>query len=256
MKKTLLLVVVAALAMNVNAQFYAGLGLGYGLGADKQVVGSEYGATTEKNIYGSYGQGFNAALKLGYMFSDNLGVELGTSYLIGSTLTRVKTPTLNMEAKSSNLRLAPQLVAKLDNGLYSRFGFIVPVIGKTVIDLKDTDFSGLGVTQEATVEAKGAFSLGFIGAVGYGYALSESMDLFCELEYIGLEIKAKESKITKMEVGGQDQLPGMTTNMIETEFVDDIDYAEAVDPNAPAKSIRTTSPFSSFGLNVGIVMKF
>jgi hypothetical protein len=190
------------------------------------------------------------------MINDNLGVELGASYLMGFSQVKFKSETVNEEAKSSGLRMAPQLVYKLDNGLYSRFGMIVPVMGTTVITEKDTDFKGTGLTKESTVETKGSFSYGFIGAIGYSYELAENLNLFAELEYIGLSIKSGSAEVTQYDVAGVSQLDGMVTAQKEVEFVDEIDYSATFNPDVPTQQLKQKAPFSSFGINVGIVMSF
>jgi len=264
MKKNLLLIIALFVATTMSAQFYAGLGLGYGMGASKRANGVEYSGTNnsvQTNIYGSYGQGFNTTLKLGFMFNDNMGLELGVSYLFGAAQTKVKTATSLLEAKSNGLRLMPQLVYRLDNGFYGRFGIIIPVLGKTVATGHDDKWSPLpGVVPAAErdyeIETHGSFSIGFAGAIGYNYALSDNMNLFGEIEYIGLSIKSGTATITKYDFGGKDQLENMKTFQKETEYVDEIDASTTQDPEKPSQALKQKAPFSSFGLNIGITMTF
>jgi outer membrane protein W len=256
MRKNLVFVFAIFFATSMSAQFYAGLGFGYGMGASERANGTEVSGTKTMNIYGSYGNGLNGTLKLGYMLNDNLGVELGASYLMGMAQVKFKSETVTEEGKSSGMRIAPQLVYQLDNGMYSRFGLIVPLFGKTVVTEKDKDYLGSGVLYESEVESVGSFSYGFVGAIGYSMELTENMKLFAELEYIGLSIKSGSAKLTKLEVDGQDQLEATPIPMKEFEFVDEIDSADTPDPDAPTKMLKQKAPFSSFGINVGIVMSF
>jgi len=262
MKKNLLLIIALFVATSMSAQFYAGLGLGYGLGASKRANGTETTGTITKNIYGSYGQGFNTHLKLGFMFNDNMGIELGVSYLFGASQTIYKDSFALKEAKSSGLRLAPQLVYKLDNGFYGRFGMIIPVLGKTVVTDNDDKslflVGGLPVVgkKESTIETKGSFSIGFIGAIGYGFALNDNMTIFGELEYIGLSIKSGSATVTEYTFEGNDVLSTMKTSQKEYEYVDEIDSSVKSDPDKPTQKLKQKAPFSSFGLNIGITMTF
>ncbi len=266
MKKNLLLIIALFIATTMSAQFYAGLGLGYGLGASKRVNGTKVDGTTTTNIYGSYGQGFNTTLKLGYMFNDNMGVELGVSYLFGAAQTKDDHQDYLETAKSNGLRLMPQLVYKLDNGFYGRFGVIIPVMGKTVISTKDDKMlvgPATYVVMEREIETHGSFSIGFAGAIGYNFELSDNMNLFGEIEYIGLSIKSGSAKITKLEVDGKDQLANMKTAQKEFTFLDEVDNSSdntllnpKFDMDKPTVSLRQKAPFSSFGLNVGITMTF
>ncbi|RLD64102.1 MAG: hypothetical protein DRI84_08995 [Bacteroidetes bacterium] len=273
MKRNLLLIIALFVATSMSAQFYAGLGVGYGMGASKRANGLEYSGTKTINIYGSYGQGFSPNLKLGFMFNDNMGFELGVSYLFGASQTKIKMEgdTVGQEAKSSGLRLAPQLVYKLDNGFYGRFGLIIPVLGTTVVTGHNNNFMGMGIKQEYTVENKGAFSIGFIGAIGYGFALNDNMTLFGEIEYIGLSIKSGSKTFTQFDLDGVDQLENDkplnpmfgTTAFKETEYFDEVDDSvdnttsnPKYDTDKPTAELRQKAPFSSFGLNIGIIMTF
>ena len=259
MKKNLLLIIALFVATTMSAQFYAGLGVGYALGASKRVNGTETSGTITTNIYGSYGQGFAPTLKLGFMFSDNMGIEMGVSYLMGASQTKLKTSSELEEAKSNGMRLAPQLVYQLDNGFYGRFGVIIPVMGKTVItSTDDSVMVGLNTyaKKEMEIETKGSFSIGFIGAIGYNYALSDNMNLFGEIEYIGLSIKSGSATVTKLDLGGTDLLEKMDTYRKEIEFVDEIDSSTKFDKDKPTQMLKQKAPFSSFGLNVGITMTF
>jgi len=259
MKKNLLLIIALFVATSMSAQFYAGLGLGYGLGASKRANGIEYSGTNnaiQTNIYGSYGQGFNTTLKLGFMFNDNMGLELGVSYLFGASQTVLKSGTELIEAKSDGLRLMPQLVYRLDNGFYGRFGVIIPVLGKTTVTGHDDNGFGPGVKTEFVRETHGSFSIGFAGAIGYNYTLSDNMNLFCELEYIGLSIKSSTATVTQYDVNGTSILDKLPTSSKEIEYVDEIDTSTIPDSTKASQQLKQKAPFSSFGLNVGITMTF
>ena len=269
MRKLLLLFLIAA-STTVSAQFYGGLSTGYALGAAERANGLEINSIgTQSNIYGSYGQGFNFNLKLGYMFSDVVGFELGTSYLIGASQTKLDGKEVGKgfaEAKSSGLRLAPQLVLKSGTGLYSRVGLIVPVAGKTTVtfDSMPEEIPGTGGmmgTKSGTQEFRGSFSVGVIGAIGYSYALSDKVDLFAEVEYIGLSIKSGTAELTEFSLKMADgkevaTLKDLPYSKIHTEFVDEVKMSDNQDPNKATKELRQEAPFSSIGLNIGVSFKF
>jgi len=266
MKRNLLLVIALFVATTMSAQFYAGLGLGYGMGASKRVNGTKTDGTVQTNIYGSYGQGFNTTLKLGFMFNDNMGLELGVSYLFGAEQTKGESENYLKTAKSNGLRLMPQLVYRLDNGFYGRFGVIIPVMGKTVITEKNDKLQvapGVFMTMENEMETHGTFSIGFAGAIGYNFALNDNMNLFGEIEYIGLSIKSGSAEYTKYEVGGKDQLPNIDTGKKEFTFLDEVDNSSdntfsnpKWDKDQATVMLKQKAPFSSFGLNIGITMAF
>ena len=266
MKKQLLLIVALFVAINMSAQFYAGLGLGYGLGASKRVIGKKVTATSNVNIYGSFGQGFNIIPKLGYMFNDNFGFELGIDYFMGAKLTLNESSTTIQEGQATGLILAPQFVMRTESGLYSRVGIFLPVAGKTVVTYSNSDWEGDGSNEVFNMEGerRGSFSLGLVGAIGYNYGLSDKMDLFVEVQYSYLSMKSGTYEHTKYEIGGVDILASMDVYGKQTVFVDEIttssnnEYVNPMyyDKTKPKEDIRNTAPFSALGLNIGITMSF
>jgi opacity protein-like surface antigen len=253
MKKNLFFIAALFVASSVSAQFYAGLSAGYALGADKQVLGVETTSTSDINLYGSFGNGMNINLKLGYNFTDNLGFELGANYLLGSAQSILKNTTTTAEAKSSGLRLSPQLTFRLENGLYSRMGLVVPVMGKTV---SDVNVAYTGVEVKKVYESKGAFSVGFIGAIGYSYKLSDNLSVFGELEYLSLTIKQGTKTLTEYTYNGTDMMSTQTISDKETEYVDEVKATDNSSDDEPTKELASRAPFSSIGINIGVMMSF
>jgi len=273
MKRNLLLLVAIFIAGSMSAQLYVGARVGYGFGAQKYDVGFTQTDDYKENIWGSMGQGLPMGLKVGYYFNDNLGVELGINYWIGaeqtaadvsSTIAPGMVYTNLTTAKSSQLRLMPQLVYKSDMGVYGRFGMVIPASGSTVVTSTEVMPGAAGsTTTEAEKQYKGSFAIGFAGAFGYAYELSDNMNLFGEMEYISLTIKGKTSEITKYSINGTDQLSAMTTIQKETNYVDKLDktsnngnYNATPDASKPLDDLRTSTVYSSLRFNVGITMAF
>jgi len=280
MKRNLLFVVAIFLATTMSAQLYVGARLGYGIGAQKYAVGKKVTDDGQENIWGSMGQGLPLGIKVGYFFTDNLGVELGINYWMGAEQTAADMelsaydigapiPATDFKnkttAKSSQLRLMPQLVYRSDMGVYGRFGMVIPVTGSTVVN-KSTEFkmpvSGDKMTSEEEITYKGSFAIGFAGAMGYQYEISDNMHLFGELEYVSLTIRGKSSEITSKKVNDKDQLEAMTTFQKETNFVDKLDKDSntaanpKVDATKPLDDLRTSTVYSSLRFNIGITMAF
>jgi hypothetical protein len=152
----------------------------------------------------------------------------------------------------------PQFVLKTESGVHTRFGLFMPVSGKVLMTDSDSDVAddGSNVQMDMEIESKPSMSFGFTAALGYGMELSDQMTFFAELQYNAISVKSGSSIITKYEVAGQDQLVNMTTSQIETTYVDSVDGAATQDPNSASESLRSTSPFSSLGVNVGITFNF
>ena len=264
MRKNLLIVVAMLFATGLSAQLYVGAKLGYGFGAQKTAFGSTVTATSEANIYASMGQGIPVGLKVGYFFNDNLGVELGMNYFLGSEQTIADVSmtgyTNNATAKSNQIRLLPALVYKTDMGIYGRFGMVVPVGGSTVV--KQTEVMG-ATTTEIEMLASGAMSFGFVGSLGYEYELSDNLKLFGELEYVGLSIKAKSSEVTAYSVNGTDQLAAMPDYAKLTNYVDELttssnnaNYNPNPDMTKAMDDLADYSGYSAFRINVGVSFYF
>jgi len=268
MKKNLLLGLMLLVATGLSAQMYVGLGFGYHGAANNEAMGTSSNANGDvSNVYGTMGNGFLVDLKFGYMFNDYWGFELGINSLFGAKNLikedlQIPTGFTSYEDKSyaqSNMfRLMPQLVFKTDMGIYSRIGFIVPVGGKTMIyqDVSYTMKNGTSGTTSVEAESHGSFTFGFTGALGYGFDLNDNMMLFGELQYIGLRIYGKTRTLTKYEINGKDQLGNMKTIQKETEYVDQVLKNDNTDMDKPFKSLKGAAPYSSFGLNIGLVYKF
>ena len=276
MKKNLLFVLAIFLATTMSAQLYVGAKLGYGLGANKYEAGTVMGDKTQSIEWGSMGQGLQIGGKVGYFFNDNIGFELGIDYFMSADgiIADVNVPTVvninviqDVKAKSNQLRLLPQLVMKTDMGAYTRFGVIIPVMGKTVVTSHKEEVvmapGPVKMTTDAEMEFSGKFSIGFAGALGYEYALSDNLKLFGEIQYTGLTIRGSSSSVTKYEVNGADKLAAMTTIQKETTFVDELTatsnnttYNASPDAAKAQDVLRSSTVYSSYGFNVGVNFAF
>lgn len=298
MKRNLLLLAALFSISLTYSQFYAGFSTGYGIGATPRVNGTEVklnGSVLEtSNIYGSYGAGFNGTLKFGYFFNEHLGAELNLGYLHGADQTKadVYLPNYGMEtdavAYSRMYRTTLSLVYKINNGLYGRFGALIPLGGKTVVEANDRRIVEVpvGVHPETGVimapanvatsyemEIHGTPTLGFAAALGYEYTLGDNLSLFGEMEYLGLAIRTKDSEYVKYNQKVDIHLPpelGGTIITKETTLEDlgdgrYIDYVDSIkvpgdnwvdgddyDNTKKGVAFKQSAPYDSFGFNIGI----
>ena len=187
MKKNLILGVLLLAATGLSAQMYVGLGVGYHMAAQKVVLGTSYNSAGDAtNIYGSQGKGIIPALKFGYMIDDNWGLEFGLSYLMGPDQVMeedFEAPAAGItnysdvtKSKSSMIRLTPQLVFNSELGIYSRFGLIMPLGGKTT-GTRDVSYTAGPSSSKTNIGAtyKGSFGTGIAGAIGYKHELSKML---------------------------------------------------------------------------------
>lgn len=301
MKRNFLLVAALFSISLTYSQFYGGLSGGYSFGATQRVNGTEVklngSALETTNIYGSYGAGFNGTLKFGYFFDEHIGTELSFGYLHGAEQTKadVSVPAYGMEtdavAYSRMYRTTLSLVYKIKNGMYGRFGILVPLGGKTVVEADDRrvievnvspdpDYPIMAPANVATsyeLEIHGTPTIGFAGALGYNYALGNNLNLFAELEYLGLAIKSNDSEYVKYNQKVDIYLPpelGGTIITTETTLDDlgdgrYIDYEDTIkvpgdnwvdgddyDNTKRGVDFKQSAPYDSFGFNIGITYTF
>lgn len=256
---------------------YMGIGGGYGFAAGKQSLFDDYkttvsssGSTTQEFTSHpfSLGKGINTGLYAGYMFNKNVGAELGIAYLIGSKniftdeyINNSAFPSSSkteMTWKGRMIRLVPTIrmtAGEKKLRPYMKAGLIIGVGGKVYDDMHSVNTSGgsSSVTDQSW-EYYGGMSLGFHGAMGLNYMVSDKIGIFGELAGNYQNFAMKKGSMTKYTVDGVDQMPTMDTNDKEIEFVDSYSYDSSASPNVnqPDKASKFFMPFSSFGINLGL----
>jgi len=246
----------------------------------------------DKNLKGtgSYGKGIRIGATFGYKIMENIAAELGIDYLIGANISRYKsnyitntnttfqdqtnsdnntytslthTSADEIKVKGSMLRFIPAIRITAGDWKikpYAKFGLVISVLNRMRKEDDQTDVNDAGVKQitERTEMGKGNVSFGFMGALGATYPLSKNFSLFGEFGLIAQNYAPTKSKLTKFTINGVDQLPGMTTKATETKFVDHYSHQSPA-PNTDDQPYETTKdyfPFSSIGLNIGIIWTF
>ncbi len=271
MKKGLLLGALLLGAGAVSAQnLYVGLQGGYGIGTPSEVVGTTTVVTasgqTETNSYGTFGEGANIGLNVGYMFSEHVGAELGFNYFLGSTVesnnTTVPTGTVTVNSKSTQFRLAPSLVVTTggDFALYGKGGLVLPVGGSTVTEYRDSGTNPLVGSVEQDFESKGAMSIGFQGAMGVSYNLSDKLSLFGELGAVNLRIKGDTRSVTAYRVDGTDQMSNLDTYDKETVYVEELGpnsnnsayNLTSVDENKAKEELSNSTNYNAMFISIGV----
>ena len=267
---------VTLFATNSHAQgIYFNIGGGYGLPAAPNLISTtddnstNNGNSTTHNYKlvkggGSFGKGIQLGAIVGYMFTENVGAELGIGYLAGGKSTSKDqstssngTSTYEGTISGSMIRFTPALRFSAGHGNirpYARTGLVIGVGAKVKTVEKDNESNnGVPILIETEQRFSGGLSLGFACGVGINCKLNKNIGMFAELGVITQSWAPKKSVITKDVENGIDQLPNMTTNDKETEYV--TSYTETY-PNtntaSPSKSLKMNMPFSSAGINVGV----
>lgn len=250
---------------------YVNIGLGYGMNSASASRGYNQTTTssissTNTEVHGSYGKGFNFGATFGYMFSKNVGAELGINYLIGRPTKITYTDNINSPAdlqtdefKVNMLRIIPSVVIAVGEGKmqpYAKIGLALGVMGKGTNN--NTGKYGTN-TSENTWEYNGGTAIGFASALGLKIG-GGNMAFFGEIAMINQSWAPAKKIQTKSTNNGVDQLAYMTINQKETDYVESYTYTNPnvspPDQNSPQQSSKLYLPMSSFGINVGLRIAF
>ena len=241
--------------INTSKGIYFGLKTGYTIPVAKSTIGSprtEVGnriifssneggfSYSEKNPFGSRGAGIIVAGSVGYMFSENFGLEMELSFLRGTQILDASRDEYVLDtignssrryfseqfSHTNMLRAAPMLVVSGDPSKkfipYAKFGVLLPIAGKTIVEVNINDETGelandllpvlnteladsiaskgiyipIPTTSNIKAKTSGAFSLGFTAKFGGAYSISDKWLIFGELEMNMLTVKTKETEFT------------------------------------------------------------
>ena len=263
-KKNFLVVIalVAATTISYGQGVYVNLGLGYNLNAAKQVVGTNEtvntigNSSTAENVTGSFGKGFGFGLGLGYMINENIGAEVAFSMLFGSkyktTYSDDQGISGTQEVKGSIMRITPAL--KVTGGEkmkpYAKFGLVfgVGAKGDETINL-----NGVGFTYKETHKYSGGTSIGWMGAFGVDFELSDMLGIFIELNSINQTWAAEKNEWSISQSGVISESESGTQT-----FVDKLSgtQSESAIFGVHNQELKSYSPFSSFGIHIGAKLAF
>jgi hypothetical protein len=260
-KTLFVMLIICLFTSNLFSQgLYVTINTGYATGINSSSI-TNYTETSSSRSYDyvslSFGKGVNLGGTVGYLFSRNLGVELGISYLMGGKTTGTDTYTdrIDLDTYSAKMfRINPSFVisAGLDKvNPYAKMGFVVGT-GSFTHNNTETFFNG--VVYLTDYKWNGNLALGFTSALGATFKLNNNISLFGELNLIGLNYSPKKMVVTKATDNGIDVLGDISTYNKETNFVSgySVNKNNPIDYTKPNTSVIVSYPFSSFGINFGI----
>jgi hypothetical protein len=239
MKKLISFLLFVALSAGAQAQgISASVNIGYALGAGKQVVGQNFTPTSGTNINGSFGQGINLGVGLVFMFSENLGADVGFSTDNSSS---VQEQTYVSRATMFRIMPGIKVVTEVGKNLsaYGRFGLVLGVDPKLYDEVTDTNPNA---TEIKEFEAYGGATGGWYGAFGIGITLTERLKMNTELTLINQTWAPEKYENISNSDGG----PLRPT----------ITYSDNFYNTNPDTELKNYLPFGSFGLNVGLELGF
>ena len=207
-------------------------GLGYGIPFATQTIdgtGTPLNGTISRSTSGSvttytydlkkasFAPQFNLTIGGGYLFTDNIGVDLGL--FVGSskefsyndmnvTINGVGYNVTVTNQARSVLSVNPSMVLQTGTPelkVYTRVGVALPLLTTITQHQIFTNLPGAGAvsTQDYTWEQKNKFGLGVTAAAGVRFETSERVHVFAELNAISLSVYAKEAQLTDVQVNGQ-----------------------------------------------------
>jgi hypothetical protein len=287
MKKYLIFTIAMVFTTSMSAQIYVSASSGYAMGSAGVKFGDKTTINGIENTYGSYGEGLNAQFRMGYNFNKTFGLEFGLGYLHGADQT-IKSvvgipgqPNVDIIARGRAFGFSSSVVYNFSDNLYGRFGALIKVGGKTEVvgsieslSLPAGAIPGVPIATNLDVDFiqdyKGRLPLGFIGAMGYKHQIGKNLNLFAELEYMGISVTRDTSEIVEFDASLQ-EVPGSTLSIDQVRgileaggsslagiFNKDIEYVDELPlgHTDSKKQLSQTVPYSSFGLNFGITYTF
>jgi hypothetical protein len=279
----LLVVSVSATAQSI----YLRAGTGYGIPLATSSIGESLTrtdqatangttySTSSKGVKASYGKGLDFNFALGYKLNQNFIFDLNFIYLFGSKYETGNSYSYNgginnsyveyeiTKTSAKGFLINPSVIFSAGFGKvapYARFGIVTgaPALTK----LMESYYNGDGV--DSTIiegEYTKGLALGFQGGVGMNWKLSEKLDLFTELNFVGMTYYPGEYNVIKNNRGSGNfkvdnvinDLPNMTVSQKSTVFVKEYDPSNTnIDPAKPTTALRESKAFSSLSFQVGV----
>jgi hypothetical protein len=280
MKKLLAsIILVPLLSGTVIAQsIYLRAGTGYGLPTATSSIGENRsqtsvntvnGTTTSGSVKGvnaSYGSGFNMNFGFGYKINENFIFDLNFQYLIGRKYKTSDTYNYtsgtfnendynNTTTSSKGFFINPSLIFSAGFGKavpYGRFGLFA---GSPTVTGENSYYNnGDGIVKRDTKwEYTKGLAVGFQGAVGMNWKLTDKIDLFTELNFISMTYYAGEYNLLQSSYNNIDNLAGMSVSQKQTVYKKKFDPTKVNnDFTKPNTAVRQSTPFSSLSFQAGI----
>jgi len=238
----------ASAGLAQNGLLEARIDIGYGTTSGAQSVTNVSGSTSTDVPY-SMGMGFNVALSGSYFFGDHIGAGLDINYVAGTqtTFTNNEGPIqVTYTMQGSLTTVTPFLVLSAHNeGInpYGRFGI---VLGMPMATISTTAAGALAPSGTNIDVASGNLAVGLYGAFGVEFPLGDNLALDVELFDRSLQWEPGQVENTQ----AYDNEPKAKT----------ITYSHSVTSPSGDNQVSSFStpysPFSSFGIKVGLTMKF
>jgi hypothetical protein len=237
-------------SFNLNAQhLYFSLHGGYNMGLSKSTHHylNPTGAFFQEELETyDYGTGIDLGMSAGYMFSENLGINLGLSYRKSQ---QFEFKLEDITHHSDMFLVNPGLVLSTGNADFKPYALVGFVLGFGKIT--STVDQSMVYSQE---ELYGGFGLGFNTALGIEYSLNEKIKLFSECNLLSLSWAPEKAQLVQYKLNGMDYLDDLSRSEKEVDFMNEYLQTYELDgqENEPQKTIKYNYSFSTVGLKIGV----
>ncbi len=146
MKRIFLLAGLLAACYTSSAQVYVSATGGYAWGVPSTKIGEESINGTQSVRFGTFGEGLNSQLRVGYFFNKTWGVDVSVGYLYGSDQTIAHRKVDNTSLHGLNASLDAEAIGRgraygaalsvtynFTDNFYGRFGFLTKIGGRTEV---------------------------------------------------------------------------------------------------------------------------
>jgi len=281
MKKTLLFISILLMAWSAVAQesqvqdpqkksrqkLYIQIGLGGGISTASSFdmlykYSGDMANSTVSVVPVGLGNGFNGSLAVGYWFCKYAAVELAVSEFLGlptqgdSVIHLIGASKATAKVRGSMLSVIPAIV--ISAGLekinpYARFGLQIGVLPYMISKYtQDNSSTNPPMSKEIYNDYYGGVALGYTAAGGVSFNFTKLLSFFVEIQFVHSTWSPNHSQIVKYTVNGEDRLSELTTWQKQADFVWEKNVNGTIDVNQPRQELRSTYPFSTVSLNLGL----
>lgn len=247
-----------------SQNFYIQTNNGYGIPFMKMLLGYYIDtANTTTLVYGTYGAGWNFNSGIGYLFNNNLGIELTFNYVHGkNTLTNDIKYGFIKNYRTDYARmfmLTPSFITKSNAktiNIIGKIGVVIPIGGYQITEALINPKDPMNLNPDSAIYMKvktfGKFTIGSFSSLGLEYNLSDKFSITAETQILILHVKSKSSKLEAYKEYGVDKYDQWDDmgNSYDVKYVDT--YKE-ITKDTDKSSI---SSYSALRFNLGFKYYF
>ncbi len=115
---------------------------------------------------------------------------------------------------------------------------------------------GTNTTDQITTYSGGGLQVGFHGALGLSYTVTNMLSIFGEITTTLQNWVPAEGLVTTYNVNGVDQLNQLPTYQKQTNYVSSGSFNNTYKPGSPDQEPQIHLPFSSVGITIGVIINF